>query len=98
MSKRKAPSVTVATGKQNIGFLFTQKTNTLTAPITEIKEDTTIPSQLKSEDLQVQAFYKQLSPSECTAHTLAVELLGSSYDVRSTHGYIRWKRLLDTPK
>jgi len=94
MSKRKV--VSIATGKQNIGFLFTQKTNTLTAPITEIKE--ALPSQLKSVDPLVEAFYKQLNPSERTAHTLAVELLGSSYDVRSTHGYIRWKRLLDAPK
>jgi HPt (histidine-containing phosphotransfer) domain-containing protein len=94
MSKRKV--VSIATGKQNIGFLFTQKTNTLTGSIPEIKE--ALPSQLKSEDTLVEAFYKQLSPSERTAHTLAVELLGSSYDVRSTHGYIRWKRLLDAPK
>jgi hypothetical protein len=96
MSKRKV--VPIATGKQNIGFLFTQKTNTLTGSIPEMKEESTLPPQLKSVDPLVEAFYKQLNPSERTAHTLAVELLGSSYDVRSTHGYIRWKRLLDAPK
>ncbi len=38
----------------------------------------------------VQAFYDQLTDKERIAHAIAVEKLGTSYDVVRTHGYIRY--------
>lgn len=45
---------------------------------------------LKSEDPVVQAFYDQLTDKERIAHTIAVEKLGTSYDVVRTHGFLRY--------
>ena len=36
------------------------------------------------------AFYAQLSDKERMAHAIAVEKLGTSYDVTRTHGYLKW--------
>ncbi len=47
---------------------------------------------LKSDDPLVQAFYDQLSPKEVIAHQIAVEKLGTSYDVVRTHGFVRWSK------
>ena len=47
---------------------------------------------LLSEIPEVQAFYKSLNKAEQVAHSIAKEKLGTSYDVRRTHGYIKWKK------
>ena len=49
-------------------------------------------SVLVHPDLRVQAFYAQLSPAEVIAHTIAVEKLGTSYDVTRTHGFGKWSK------
>jgi hypothetical protein len=54
-------------------------------PITEHKK-------LVSDDPLVQAFYDQLSPREVIAHSIAVDKLGTSYDVIRTHGFVRWSK------
>lgn len=41
-------------------------------------------------DADLRAFYASLSPRERIAHAIAVTDLGSSYDVRKTHGFTRW--------
>ena len=49
-------------------------------------------STLVSTDPHVQAFYDQLTPAEVIAHTIAVEKLGTSYDVTRTHGFVKWSK------
>ena len=48
-------------------------------------------SALSSSDPEVQAFYNGLSTNEAIAHTIAIDKLGTSYDVTRTHGFLRWK-------
>jgi hypothetical protein len=45
---------------------------------------------LLSENNDVSAFYAQLSEREQFAHKIAVEKLGTSYDVTRTHGFLKW--------
>ena len=35
-------------------------------------------------------FYKSLTPNEKIAHELAQSMLGTSYDVMRTHGFLAW--------
>lgn len=49
-------------------------------------------SILTSTDPDVQAFYDSLSSRERIAHTIAVDKLGTSYDVVRTHGFQKWMR------
>ena len=41
-------------------------------------------------DPQIIAFMASLTPNERVAHKIAVEKLGTSYDIRRTHGFVRW--------
>ena len=43
-------------------------------------------------DTRIQAFYDSLNPREVIAHSIAVEKLGTSYDVTRTHGFVRWSK------
>ena len=47
---------------------------------------------LASTNPEVEAFYKTLTPNERIAHEIAVEKLGTSYDVTRTHGFLRWSK------
>jgi hypothetical protein len=47
-------------------------------------------SLLHSEDPDIAAFYAQLTPKERIAHTIAIDKLGTSYDVVRTHSYTKW--------
>lgn len=47
-------------------------------------------SILKSVDHVIQAFYDSLIPHERIAHEIAVEKLGTSYDVTRTRGFQKW--------
>lgn len=38
----------------------------------------------------IDAFYASLSPNERRAHEIARKSLGTSYDVRATHGFRNW--------
>ena len=51
-----------------------------------------LPELLATTNPEVEAFYKTLSPSERIAHEIAVEKLGTSYDVTRTHGFLRWSK------
>lgn len=63
-------------------------------PITETKtiHKKTDENKLKSENPDIQAFYDSLSENERIAHTIAVEKLGTSYDVTRTHGFLKWNK------
>ena len=50
------------------------------------------PELLATTNPEVEAFYKTLTPSERIAHEIAVEKLGTSYDVTRTHGFLRWSK------
>jgi hypothetical protein len=47
---------------------------------------------LTSEDPVISAFYAQLTERERIAHAIAIEKLGTSYDVVRTHGFLKWKK------
>jgi hypothetical protein len=49
-------------------------------------------SILTSTDPDVQAFYDSLSSRERIAHAIAIDKLGTSYDVVRTHGFLKWMR------
>lgn len=52
-------------------------------------------SLLTSSDPDVQKFYDQLTPQEQIAHTVAIDKLGTSYNVRRTHGFNKWLKSLN---
>ena len=56
----------------------------------------TAPTQSKqtliSNDPLIQEFYNSLNPYERITHTIALEKLGTSYDVTRTHGFLKWKK------
>lgn len=47
-----------------------------------------------AEHPEIRAFYASLRPAEKIAHTIAMEALGTSYDVTRTHGFLKWKKSL----
>lgn len=51
---------------------------------------------LLSDKPDIQAFYNSLNPAEKIAHSIAIEQLGTSYNVERTHGYIKWKKAQST--
>ena len=51
-----------------------------------------VADTLTSTDPDVQAFYNSLTSRERIAHEIAIDKLGTSYDVTRTHGFTKWKR------
>jgi hypothetical protein len=47
-------------------------------------------SVLTSSDPVINEFYESLTPYERIAHEIAVEKLGTSYDVTRTRGFQKW--------
>lgn len=62
-------------------------TATAVAAASSSRIDTSV---LTSEDPDIAAFYAQLNPQERIAHTIAIDKLGTSYDVVRTHAYTKW--------
>jgi hypothetical protein len=93
MSLRK---LKVETGAGTISHVFAAASTAAgKAPVAakaaiESKSDLYLPKKLTSSDSRVQAFYDSLKPAEIVAHSIAVEKLGTSYDVTRTHGFLRW--------
>ncbi len=82
----------------NISMMFsklatpTKKTEMVTSTVTGTATAAAVAtSALSSSDPEVQAFYNGLSTNEAIAHTIAIDKLGTSYDVTRTHGFLRWK-------
>jgi hypothetical protein len=40
----------------------------------------------------VKAYVEQMNPKERELHDLAIELLGSSYFIEYSHGYLNWAK------
>jgi len=84
--------VTITTpGQGSIQAFFHKPTATtpaqiIAAPLLEIQ------APVQSTDSKIVAFMASLTPSERIAHKIAVEKLGTSYDIARTHGFVRWSQ------
>ena len=86
MATKKVTIKPVPKDQGNIQLMFSKPvTKKATAP-------TKPPEVLATTNPEVEAFYKTLTPSERIAHEIAVEKLGTSYDVTRTHGFLRWSK------
>ena len=85
--------VTIAPqGKGSIQAFFHKPTSTAPAQITATNT-LLLETQATPEstiDPKIAAFMASLTPSEHIAHKIAVEKLGTSYDIARTHGFVRW--------
>jgi catalase len=66
------------------------QTTTLTSLFSKGVKASTPEAAKEVADAEVLAFYASLTPNERKAHTIAATDLGTSYDVRTTHGFRRW--------
>ena len=86
--------VTVTPGQGSIQAFFHKPTATtpaqVTATNTQLLEIQALPSL--AIDPKIAAFMASLTPSEHIAHKIAVEKLGTSYDIARTHGFVRWSQ------
>jgi hypothetical protein len=74
-------------------FFSMSETKILKKTIVDVKnQDIYDINTLHSDIPEVMQFYSQLSEREKMAHIIAVEKLGTSYDVIRTHGFQKWKR------
>lgn len=74
--------VTILPASQgNISVFFKKAAPTVSKSTPPIPEKPTI-------DNEVQKFYDSLSEKEKIAHQIALEMLGTSYDVTRTHGFL----------
>ena len=62
-------------------------TAALTTPLLEIQATPSL-----AIDPKIAAFMASLTPSERIAHKIAIEKLGTSYDIARTHGFVRWSQ------
>lgn len=78
----------------SIATLFAAKKTTTVAPKRAVGAgaSASVSTALTSTNVDVQTFYDELKPYERIAHEIAVEKLGTSYDVTRTHGFLRWKK------
>lgn len=85
--KLKAPDATQTT----ISHVFSAAAAKKTAPVAP-KAEPKVEKVLSSDNPRIQAFYDSLTPKEVIAHSIAVEKLGTSYDVSRTHGFLKWSK------
>jgi len=77
--------------QQNIKSLFSKKT-VEAVPKTASVVVTTETDALVSDDPIIKQYYESLNEKERRAHTIAMDKLGTSYDVVRTHGFMRWQK------
>ena len=66
-----------------------------TTAATTVAAETTVAAAVAEKadaDKDLAAFYASLTPNERKAHAIAVTDLGTSYNVRATHGFVRWSK------
>lgn len=68
------------------------KTAVAKKPTAVVTQSSSLFCNLTSNDPEIQAFYNQLTDKERIAHSIAVDKLGTSYDVSRTHGFLKWKK------
>ena len=74
--------ITITPGQGNISVFFKKA-----APTVSKSTPAPIPEK-PTIDNEVQKFYDSLSEKEKIAHQIALEMLGTSYDVTRTHGFL----------
>jgi hypothetical protein len=88
--------VTIAPpGQGSIQAFFHKPTATTPAHVTATTTTSLLETQVTTNlaiDPKVNAFMASLTPSERIAHKIAVEKLGTSYDIARTHGFVRWSQ------
>ena len=93
MSKR---ITKVDPAQQSIQSLFAKKTpikkDSASIELVQKPEKQKRDNLLVSSDPVVQEFYDSLGEKERRAHIVALEKLGTSYDVVRTHGFLNWKK------
>ena len=87
MPPKTAKKITIIPGQGSIQTFF-HKPTAQPATTTPLLETQVAPSL--AIDPKVAAFMASLTPSERIAHKIAVEKLGTSYDITRTHGFVRW--------
>ena len=88
--KVKAPDASQATISHVFGAAAGKKVSGTTAAAAAAPVPSKVEKRLTHTDPRVQAFYDSLSAKEVIAHSIAVEKLGTSYDVTRTHGFLKW--------
>ena len=88
--------------QQNIQSLFQKKegihTSTTVGAVGAVGSGETVVAakpkipRLKSDDPIVQQYYDSLSEREQRSHTIAIDMLGTSYDAVRTHGFLNWQK------
>jgi len=89
--------VVMATPKQSsLASMFmgggVKKTSATKTPKVAVVTATAATAKLTDPNPLVQEYYDQLTMSQVIAHSLAIEKLGTSYDVVRTHGFLRWMK------
>lgn len=93
--------VTVKTGAgsvPNILVMLSKPKPTTKSESIETKSDLSLKpvlaeaAVLSHDDPLIQEYYNSLTPNERIAHTIAMDKLGTSYDVSRTHGFLRWQK------
>ena len=87
--------VTINPGQGSIQAFFHKPTATTPAQVVATPSTPLLEIQAPS-DPKVAAFMASLTPSERIAHKIAVEKLGTSYDIARTHGFVRWNQTQST--
>ena len=83
--------VTIAPpGQGSIQAFFHKSTPTTPAQVTTTSTNPLLEIQATPVDPKITAFMASLTPNERIAHKIAVEKLGTSYDITRTHGFVRW--------
>jgi len=81
-------TITVKPAKQSsINLFFSKPTAAAKTPAPAQVAPATL---LETQDSRVAAFMSTLSANEQIAHKIAVEKLGTSYDITRTHGFKNW--------
>lgn len=91
MSARKLKPVDSTQATISHVFSLKKCTAGVASPVS-VKTTPKAENHLISENPRVQAFYDSLSPQEVIAHSIAVDKLGTSYDVTRTHGFLKWSK------
>jgi len=74
------------------GVKKTSATKTPKVAVVTATATATAAAKLTDPNPLVQEYYDQLTMSQVIAHSLAIEKLGTSYDVVRTHGFLRWMK------
>ena len=92
MSKPKTKVIKVAKG---VDSFFAKKEEVIEHIVDKSIDKSLVESKKIEDDICkkpkiIEEFYASLSPSEKIAHELAQTMLGTSYDIMRTHGFLQW--------